>query len=171
MFEDELSLLLVRAVLSLCECFCYPLHRPGHSFESSLPWLRLTFFSPHLRWLKFEVCCICCSICLKNPQHDVHVPSTSTSQNHPKVPFKKNCDDFPTPNGTRRLNSVSQAMKTPPKYCCALLRSSLLKGVVFFTHDFMRIPSRTPSGNRGKLGNPSLLHGRFSHVIPYHYPL
>ena len=90
------------------------------------------FFSPHLRWLKFEVCCICCSICLKNPQHDVHVPSTSTSQNHPKVPFKKNCDDFPTPNGTRRLNSVSQAMKTPPKYCCALLRSSLLKESRFF---------------------------------------
>lgn len=45
------------------------------------------------------------------------------------------------------------------------------KRVVFFHDDVMRIPSRIPSGNRGKLGNPSLLHGRLSHVLPYHDPL
>lgn len=100
------------------------------------------------------------------------VPSTSTSQNHPKVPFKKKLRRFSNPQWYPSPEQRFAGNEDASKVLLRIAEVQPPQGESFFSHDdVMRIPSRTPSGNRGKLGNPSLLHGRFSHVIPYHYPL
>ena len=145
------------------ESRCSYLSLADESFESSLPWLRrlcLTLGAisasslVDLQKTMGVKNVLHLSLQMKDPQQNVHDCPCShylILPPHPKHPKKNIRISATISSSPRGLKSVSQAMKTPPKYFWALLRSSLAGG-----HGW----GVCPLEGIGK--SSALIHGRFN---------